>query len=399
MRRLPGERPLSVEPGVTALSGADGRQRSPSPSPELATFVLIEPAPHSRILSGHERPLEALVADRTRHAHRLRACRLHGDVPRGSHRKNSSGILPDAGRTRDPGRLVRVVPEPSFNHATPIGAVGGRRMGRRVSYGQERASVVSERRFSQEGGRLVVAHRGDSAHEAENTIPAFESAIAAGADVVEFDVRMTADDVAVVMHDPDVSRTTDGAGLVRDLHLVEIKRLRIRTTDGATPRSRPSRKRKDLFADESVVGVRKFGDVLDQHELRLELGHKLHKPPVEVVPLVAEEPLLARNVLRETLARRPANEAVKLLRCEAEGIPHGLGPNGLDIGTECLRVRMVQPVRREALGVIVESKKRLEAGSLEATRDPAATGEQVYERELGHLRLASLVSGSAAHVP
>jgi non-ribosomal peptide synthetase component E (peptide arylation enzyme) len=40
---------------------------------------------------------------------------------------------------------------------------------------------VSERRFSQEGGGLVVAHRGDSAHEAENTIPAFESAIVAGA--------------------------------------------------------------------------------------------------------------------------------------------------------------------------------------------------------------------------
>ena len=91
---------------------------------------------------------------------------------------------------------------------------------------------MSERRFSQEAERLVVAHRGDSAHEAENTIPAFESAIAAGADVVEFDVRMTADDVAVVMHDPDVSRTTDGAGLVRDLHLAEIKRLRIRTADG-----------------------------------------------------------------------------------------------------------------------------------------------------------------------
>jgi glycerophosphoryl diester phosphodiesterase len=91
---------------------------------------------------------------------------------------------------------------------------------------------VSERRFSQEAGRLVVGHRGASAHEAENTIPAFESAIAGGADVVEFDVRMTADDVAVVMHDPDVSRTTDGAGLVRDLQLAEIKRLRIRTADG-----------------------------------------------------------------------------------------------------------------------------------------------------------------------
>ena len=91
---------------------------------------------------------------------------------------------------------------------------------------------MSERRFSQEALRLVVAHRGSSAREAENTIPAFEAAIEDGADVVEFDVRMTADDVAVVMHDPDVSRTTDGSGLVRDLHLIEIKRLRIATADG-----------------------------------------------------------------------------------------------------------------------------------------------------------------------
>lgn len=92
---------------------------------------------------------------------------------------------------------------------------------------------MSERRFSQEGDRrLVVAHRGASLREAENTIPAFESAIAGGADVVELDVRMTADGMAVVMHDPDVSRTTDGAGLVRELRLSEIKRLRIGTADG-----------------------------------------------------------------------------------------------------------------------------------------------------------------------
>jgi glycerophosphoryl diester phosphodiesterase len=77
-----------------------------------------------------------------------------------------------------------------------------------------------------------VAHRGASASEAENTLAAFDEAVAFGADVVEFDVRMTADDVAVVMHDPDVSRTTDGHGLVRELRLDELKALRIRTSDG-----------------------------------------------------------------------------------------------------------------------------------------------------------------------
>jgi glycerophosphoryl diester phosphodiesterase len=49
---------------------------------------------------------------------------------------------------------------------------------------------------------LVVAHRGASAIAAENTLAAFEAAIAIGADMVEFDVRSTADGVLVVTHDP-----------------------------------------------------------------------------------------------------------------------------------------------------------------------------------------------------
>ena len=94
------------------------------------------------------------------------------------------------------------------------------------------ASLVSERPFSQEAPSLVVAHRGASATEAENTLPAFEAAIAAGADVIEFDVRITADGAAVVMHDVDVARTTDGRGRVRDLTREEIARLKITTRDG-----------------------------------------------------------------------------------------------------------------------------------------------------------------------
>jgi glycerophosphoryl diester phosphodiesterase len=79
---------------------------------------------------------------------------------------------------------------------------------------------------------MVVAHRGASVEQPENTIEAFEAAIDAGADAVEFDVRMTADGVAVVMHDPDVSRTTDGTGLVPELTLADIRRLQIPLPDG-----------------------------------------------------------------------------------------------------------------------------------------------------------------------
>ena len=80
---------------------------------------------------------------------------------------------------------------------------------------------------------LVVAHRGASLGHPENTIEAFEAAIGLGADAVEFDVRMSADGHAVVMHDPDVSRTTDGTGLVCEMTLEEIRKLGVPTLEEA----------------------------------------------------------------------------------------------------------------------------------------------------------------------
>lgn len=81
---------------------------------------------------------------------------------------------------------------------------------------------------------MVVAHRGASVEQPENTIAAFEAAIDAGADAVEFDVRLTADGVPVVMHDADVSRTTDGHGLVSTLTLEAVRGLRIVGPGGDT---------------------------------------------------------------------------------------------------------------------------------------------------------------------
>jgi glycerophosphoryl diester phosphodiesterase len=52
----------------------------------------------------------------------------------------------------------------------------------------------------------VVAHRGFSARYPENSLASFDAAIAAGADYVETDVRMTSDGVLVCSHDPDLKR-------------------------------------------------------------------------------------------------------------------------------------------------------------------------------------------------
>ena len=90
---------------------------------------------------------------------------------------------------------------------------------------------MAERGFSQAGFPLVVAHRGASAEQPENTLAAFERAVVLGADAVEFDVRMTADDAPVVLHDPDVARTTAGTGLVRSMSLAEVLALGVPTLE------------------------------------------------------------------------------------------------------------------------------------------------------------------------
>ncbi len=61
---------------------------------------------------------------------------------------------------------------------------------------------------------LVVGHRGARARFPENTLPALRHALASGADGVEIDVRVTADDVLVLAHDAtlptDLCRSADG---------------------------------------------------------------------------------------------------------------------------------------------------------------------------------------------
>lgn len=48
----------------------------------------------------------------------------------------------------------------------------------------------------------MVAHRGASAQQPENTLAAFQAAVEAGADIVEFDVRRSPDGALVISHDP-----------------------------------------------------------------------------------------------------------------------------------------------------------------------------------------------------
>lgn len=78
-----------------------------------------------------------------------------------------------------------------------------------------------------DGNRIVKiqAHRGYSGRFPENTLISFAKAVEAGADQIELDVHRSADGTIFVMHDAEVSRTTNGQGLIRELTAAQIKAL------------------------------------------------------------------------------------------------------------------------------------------------------------------------------
>jgi len=71
----------------------------------------------------------------------------------------------------------------------------------------------------------IVAHRGASAYEPENTLRAVRKALELGADAIEVDVRRSKDGRIMVIHDDRLERTTNGTGYVRDHDLTALRKL------------------------------------------------------------------------------------------------------------------------------------------------------------------------------
>lgn len=105
---------------------------------------------------------------------------------------------------------------------------------------------------------LVFAHRGGADLAPENTIAAFDHAMALGVDGLELDVRFSRDGVVVVHHDATLSRTTDLAGAVADKTARELARANAACRFRETSSSRP-------WAGDGHVGIPTLADVLQRH--------------------------------------------------------------------------------------------------------------------------------------
>ncbi|MBI1801646.1 MAG: hypothetical protein HY259_15600 [Chloroflexi bacterium] len=71
----------------------------------------------------------------------------------------------------------------------------------------------------------VIAHRGGAGLAPENTLASFKNGIALGADFIEMDTHLSQDGIVMVIHDPTLERTTDGAGPVAAKTQAELQKL------------------------------------------------------------------------------------------------------------------------------------------------------------------------------
>lgn len=193
---------------------------------------------------------------------------------------------------------------------------------------------------------LVAVHRGDWRNYAENSLEGIDNAVKMGADIVEVDLRRTADGELVLMHDPKVDRTTTGKGRVEDMTLDELRCLQLRNgVMGRTPYRIPTL-RELLVAqkDRVLINLDKAFDYFDQVMALLEetgttsqIIMKGDAPAAEVVsrygqhldrviymPVVHLDKPGALDVLRDHLATlHPA--AVEFTFADSTGIAtHGI---------------------------------------------------------------------------
>ena len=176
---------------------------------------------------------------------------------------------------------------------------------------------------------VVTCHRGDWRNFPENSIPAIESIIRMGADIMELDLKMTADSVLVLSHDATVSRCTNFSSVfknepgksakVKDLTLEEIKKLSLKRAHNVvidTLRMPTLREALLCCKDRICVNVDKGYEFYDQVlELTEELGVTDQilikgKKPIEVV--AAHEAAYEHNMMYMPIVdiQRPAGIAL-----------------------------------------------------------------------------------------
>lgn len=125
--------------------------------------------------------------------------------------------------------------------------------------------IVAELHKPQSQTVLVASHRGDWRNWPENSLPAMESAINMGVDIIELDLALTKDSVLMVCHDRKLDRTTTGKGLVSDFTYDSIQTMYLKAGHGVKTQVKMPTLREALLTckDRAVVNIDKGYEYYD----------------------------------------------------------------------------------------------------------------------------------------
>lgn len=148
----------------------------------------------------------------------------------------------------------------------------------------------------------IIGHRGAMGESPENTIAGFEYARQLGLGRVEFDVRISRDDVLVVIHDATVDRTTNATGAVESFSAAELAALDARGTCPSWP---------------EPVGVPTLAETLDVLATFEVLQFEIKKDTPERIERIAKgivDEIRARGIERQSLVTSFEVGAVEAVR-------------------------------------------------------------------------------------
>lgn len=126
---------------------------------------------------------------------------------------------------------------------------------------------------------LIIAHRGASAVAPENTLAAFERAIADDADGIEFDVRLTKDKTVVVFHDDDLMRIGEAENVIADFNYEDLQNFDI----GSWFNKLNPKLQSPDFAAERIVTLDRTLEFLNDYKGVIYIELKCRKRDVEVL--------------------------------------------------------------------------------------------------------------------
>lgn len=206
----------------------------------------------------------------------------------------------------------------------------------------------------------LVAHRGAGRKAPENTLAAFRKGASCGFLMMEYDVKLSADDVPILLHDDTLERTSSGRGRAQDYRYADLARFDFGGWHSPDYAGEPVATLYGIAAYTRANGIHSNIEIKPCPGMEDHTGDRLARAARELWSGAALPPLLSSFSEKALAAAREAAPGLpRALLIENELPPDWrervarLGCRGLNLNHEFITVDIVRAVRAEGLSLAV----------------------------------------------